>query len=311
MLGISTGLFAWGVIGLFFFAAFLDIYTDRTHIARTVAFVAWGLFGVFWASLVPYFLFEQRSFIEGGLALLALPACTYAGYILYTGRDSLFTLTQAVAIMGLIYLPVETVPLVHQTLIEATTTHTEWAMQMLGYTPAVETGGSGLDGYRNSFVFPVDGESHVIRFSIILACTGLGSIAIFTGLVLSTPAPLRTRFRALTILIPTIYALNVARTTFIAIVFGTQQAHIAPDTIMALFGLTDPYLVSFIIADRIIAQSFALLTLIALGILTLKLVPQLAIIAEDVLYLLTRNEYDLEDALGSTTRDPAEDNNTY
>ncbi len=303
---ISTDAFVWGIIGLFLIGTLAEAYTSWDTVSRTLIAVAWGLFGVFWGTMAPYFLFEHRSFIEGGLAILALPAFVYTGYLLYNGRSSLFMLSRGVAIMGLIYLPVTTLPGVHQWLIEATTVNTELAMSLLGYTPTVETGGGGLEGYRNAFVFPTD-DTQII-FSIVLACTGLGSIAIFSGLIGAAREPLTTKLRAFAIVVPTIYALNIVRTTFIAITFGHQKFHIAPDLIMGLFGLDSPYSVSFIIADRILSQSFALVTLIALGFVTIRLVPSLVLVAEDLLFILTRNEYDLANEFGYTSRDNSPEN---
>lgn len=302
---ISTDAFVWGVIGLFLIGTLAEAYTPWNTASRTLTALAWVLFGIFWGSMAPYFLFEHRSFIEGGLAVLALPAFAYTGYLLYNGRSSLFMLSRAVAIMGLIYLPVGTLPGVHQWLIEATTVHTELAMSALGYTPMVETGGGGLEGYRNAFVFP--GNDPRLIFSIVLACTGFGSIAIFAGLIGAAREPLSTKLRALGLVVPIIYALNIARTTFIAITYGHQKLHIAPDLIMGLFGVTSPSSVSFIIADRILAQSFALITLIVLGFVTIRLVPSLVLVAEDLLYILTRNEYDLAGEFGYEPNDKTDD----
>lgn len=298
MIPLSTGTFAWGVIALFLLGVTLETVTDRDDLSRTITFGAWAVFGLFWASMVPYFFFEHRSFIEGILALIALPACLYTGYLLYTGRNSLFILTRAVAIMGLIYLPAETIPIVRQTLIEMTTVHTEWLMSVVGYTPEVEYGGAGYENYRNSFVFPVEGEDTIIRFSIVMACTGLGSIAIFGGLISAARGPIWTKLRALSILVPVIYGLNIIRTTFIGITYGHQKFHYYPDLIISLFNLETQYAVSFIISDRIISQFFALVTLIILGAVAVKLVPQLVVVADDVLYILTRQEYNLAEKYG-------------
>ena len=127
-----TDVLAWIVIGAFALGAVLEILARRRDrnaargsldaaigagrhyfaYARRTAASAWGLFALFWLLLFPHFAFVHKSYVEGVLAAVAVPACLYAGYLLWEGRDSLFLLSRSVAIMGLIYLPFETIPAV-------------------------------------------------------------------------------------------------------------------------------------------------------------------------------------------------------
>jgi archaeosortase A (PGF-CTERM-specific) len=127
----------------------------------------------------------------------------------------------------------------------------------------------------------------------VLACTGLGSIAIFAGLIAAVKAPIRRKLRALAIVVPIIYALNLLRTTFITIVFGKQYMQWFVDEVLLLFGATDPYMVSFFISDRIISQVLAVVVLVGITYLVVREVPELLTVVEDVLYLVTGDEYDL------------------
>ncbi|MFB6157331.1 MAG: archaeosortase A [Haloferacaceae archaeon] len=301
MPGLASDVLAWVVVATFVAGAAL--WPRRRELGRTVLAGAWGLFALFWLQLIPHFAFVQKSFVEGIGSLIAVPLCLYAGYVLYEGRDSLVTLSRSVAWMGLIYLPFETipsfavagttVPAPRTVLIRLVTGQTYWLMELLGYEPTLVAGDAGL---LNTFKF-VTPEGHVILFSLILACTGLGSISIFAGLIAAVDAPFRRKLRALAVAVPVIYALNLARTTFIGLVFGKQYMHWFVDEVLFLFGGTDPYMVSFYLSDRVVSQSLAVVALVGVTYLVVRELPELLGVVEDALYLLTRNEYDLAEAL--------------
>jgi len=306
--GPATDALAWLSIGLFVLAAGLEWYgrysgRDLADPARTVAVVAWATFAFFWLNLVPHFAFVHDSFVEGLLSLVAVPACLYAGLLLYRGRDTLFVLSRAVAVMGLIYLPFETIPAFavagvevpapRRFLIETVAAQTAWLMAQFGYTPPMI---ESSEGYLATFEFTL-ADGHIVRMSVVLACTGLGSMAIFGGLIAAVRAPLARKVRALAVSIPIIYALNILRTTFITVMAGTQSMHWFPDLVLALFGATDPYRVSFLVSDRVISQLLAVVALIGITYLVARELPELAVVLEDVLYVLTGEEHDLREAL--------------
>ncbi|WP_423751434.1 archaeosortase A [Salinirarus marinus] len=301
MVGAISDALAWVVVALFLAGSVADA-RDRT-LARRLTVGAWVAFAIFWLQLVPHFAFEQKSYVEGVLSLAAVPASLYAGHLLYEGRDSLLVLSQAVAVMGLVYLPFETIPALtvaglsvpapRDVLIRVVTDQTRLSMELLGYEPTLVRGDEGL---LNTFRF-VTADGHVILFSIVLACTGLGSISIFAGLIAAVDAPLGRKLRALAVAVPVIYALNLLRTTFISLVFGKQYMQWFVDEILFLFGSTDPYMVSFFISDRIISQVLAVFALIGVTYLVVRELPELLTVVEDVLYMLTREEYDLRESL--------------
>ncbi len=317
MVGTFTDALAWVVILAFTAGAVLETLSRRRErdssgqstgrqvrrYARAVPTGAWGLFSVFWLVLFPHFAFTQKSYVEGVLALLAVPASLYAGYLLWNGRDTLFLLSRSTAIMGLIYLPFETipsftvggttVPAPREFLIETVAAQTGFLMSRFGSNPELITGPSG---YQNTYEF-VAASGHTLQFSVVLACTGLGSIAIFAGLIGAVRAPLRRKLRALGVAVPIIYVLNLARTTFIGITFGEQLLHVYPEAVLFLFGGSDEYLVSWFISDRIISQLLAVIALVGVTYLVVRELPEVLTIIEDVLYMLTNDEYDLVETL--------------
>ncbi|MFB6293643.1 MAG: archaeosortase A [Halonotius sp.] len=314
-MGPLSDVLVWTVVWLFALAAGVEWYgrrsdTDLMSPATTIATVAWVGFGLFWLNSVPFWAFEHQSYVEAILALAGVPACFYAARELYGGRTSLFILSRAIAVMGFIYLPFETIPAIsvgglslpapRQYLIQITTAITGWLISLAGYSPELIANGAG---YPSTYRWVLE-NGHIYDVSIVLACTGLGSIAIFGGLIAAVRAPLDRKLRGLAIAVPIIFTLNVMRTAFISIVTGNQLMHWFPNVVMFLFGATDPYRVSFLISDRILSQVGAVIALIAITYLVARQLPELLTVLEDVLYLLTGEDHDLQAAL-DLPREPA------
>ncbi|MFC7136074.1 archaeosortase A [Halobaculum litoreum] len=318
MASIYTDLLGWVVIATFLAAAGVE-YLHRRRGAdgrlaavgrrldgpavapeRVLAVAGWGLFALFWLLLFPHFAFTQQSYVEGVLSLAAVPACLYAGWLLWGGRDSLYVLSRAVAAMGVVYFPFETVEPLKRTLILVVTGQTGWLMARFGYEPALTEG--PILGYQNAYVFTTP-EGHRLLFEIVLACTGLGSMAIFVGLIAAVRAPLGRKLRGLAVSIPIIWLLNVLRTTFIGITFGNQYLQLFVDEVLFLFGSSDPYMVSFFLSDRVISQVLAVVALVGITYLVVRQLPELVTVIEDVLYMVTKEEYDLLESL-DLPRDP-------
>lgn len=291
-----TDALAWLTVAAFVVAALVE-RRDR-RLGRALGAVAWVAFAGFWALLVPHFALVQNSIVEGVLSALAVPGCLYVGYRLWRGRDSLLVLTRAVAVMGVVYLPFATVPWLARPLIEATARQIEFVFGLLGYSPGVATGDEGA---ASTFVFHTDG--HVYRTSIVLACTGLGSMTIFVGLVAAVRAPLHRKLRALAVAVPVIWALNLARNVFIALAQGKQWfADLYPEAVLFAFGASDPHLVSFLWADRVISQSLSVVALVGITWLVVREVPELSTVFEELVYLATGREMDLRGVVGRDVR---------
>jgi archaeosortase A (PGF-CTERM-specific) len=210
--------------------------------------------------------------------------------------------------MGLLYAPLVVISPVREQLILLVTNHTAFAMDLIGYNPPVVTEMTevGIDReiagkeepLQNTFVFwPIEGSDVTITYSIIIACTGIGSMAVMAGLIAAVKAPLRRKLGALAVAMPIIYVLNIVRNVFIGISYGHQYADFVPGVTMTLFGLDNPLRVSYIWVDRIIAQSLSVVAMVLILWLVIKLLPEVMGPVEDVLFLLTGEEYDLAAAL--------------
>jgi archaeosortase A (PGF-CTERM-specific) len=306
---------AWLVVATFLAGAAADLRSRA--LGRTVTVGAWGLFAVFWFVQTPHFVFEQKSAIEGVGALVAVPVSAYVGYLLFRGRDSLLVLSRAIAAMGVVFMPFEMVAPLRRALVETVTVQTEFLMAQVGQEPAVISGqrvcreyatsGACLErypDYHSTFLFettnPYTGDPYTVTYTILIACTGIGSMAIFAGLVAAVKAPLRRKMRALAVSLPVIYVLNLGRNVFIGLSFGQLRAQVAPELIASTFGFSltqDPALVSYYVADRILAQTGSVLALVAITYLVVRELPEVLEVVEDVLFVVTGSEWDLGAAL--------------
>ncbi|MEF8853625.1 MAG: archaeosortase A [Haloarculaceae archaeon] len=296
---------SWVVVAAFLAAGFLAD-RDRER-ARGLGVLAWGLFAAFWLVLIPHFVVTQRSIVEGVGTVAAVPLSAYAGYVLWQGRDSLFVLTRAIGVMGLLYLPFAYVPFlpanpIRGFAIELVAAQTETLLGLVGVEPDLIRGVEYFDEvsnsdyqYRGTFLFP--GDSQPITYTIIVACTGVGSMSIIAGLVAAVSAPWRRKVRALAVALPVIYVLNLLRNVFIATMFGQQRMQWFVDPVMTAFGLSDPQLVSYYIADRMLAQVGSVVALAVVTWLVVRELPEVLAVVDDVLYLVTGSEYDLREAL--------------
>jgi archaeosortase A (PGF-CTERM-specific) len=295
---------AWLVVATFVVGAVLDWYDLSRDAARTVTVAAWVLFAFFWFTQIYSFAFVHKSIVEGIGTLIAVPGSLYVALLIRRGRDSLFVLSRAVAVMGAVFLPFEAILVLQEVLIELVTRQTEFLMSLLGYQPEVVLGStidSSHEPFRNTFVFHPE-PGYRITYTIIIACTGIGSMAIFVGLIAAVRAPLQRKLRALAISIPVIYALNLVRNVFIGLSFGTMKMQLVPEATATVFAFdlaTDPGLVSYYWADRILAQTGSVLALVAITWLVVRELPEVLIVIEDLLYMATGSEYDLRGALGA------------
>ena len=293
-----TDAIAWVIVGLLLAAWALE--RREAALSRVLAAAGWGGFAVFWLLLVPRFALVMRSPIETALSALAVPASLYAGYLIWQGRGTLYTLSRAVAIMGLVYLPFTTLPALDRWAIEAVAGQTHWVITALGYDAALAVEPS--QGYESALVFTTNGEQFVTH--IVLACTGLGSISIFAGLIAAIDAPLGRKLKAMGLAVGVIYVLNIVRNVFIAVAFGKQWFQVLVEPVMAVTGYTQPGLVSFFIADRVLSQSLSVVALVAVTWLVVRTVPELLALVEEALFVLTRTEYDLHGAFAVDADSP-------
>ncbi|WP_435335475.1 archaeosortase A [Haloarchaeobius sp. TZWWS8] len=284
----ATDLLAWVVIAAFLLGAVFDTY--GRDLARYWLTGTWALFGVFWLAVFPHFAFEVKSFVEGALALFAVPACLYTAYLLWNGRERLHVLSKAVGVMGLIYHPTQAIPIVREVLIEQVAWQTYQGIVLLGYNPEFTTGPEY--GYLNMFVF------RDFATYIVYACTGIGSMAIFAGLIIAVKAPLSRKLKSFALAVGVIWVLNIVRNVFVAIAAGKGWFMQGPVLWLAGMAGVEQSHASFWFAHNVLSQTLSIFALVGITWAVVHVLPELLGILEEVLFVATGTEYDLEEALG-------------
>ncbi len=284
-----TDVLAWIVMAVFVAGVIADRRGNRP-LARRLTAAAWGLFALFWFLLIHHFAFIHRSAIQTLLVVIAVPSCLYVGWRLLGGRDSLLTLSRAIAFMTILYLPFETSEVARGLLIEAVAFQTATAIDILGLGDGIEfiEDPAQESTLMNTFWFPETGRASRVVFE----CTGIGAMAIFGGLIAAVDAPKRKKLLAATVSIAIIWVLNIGRNVFIALANGYQWFAVSwlEGPVMFLFGLSDASRVSFFVADRILAQGLAVFALVGLAWFVSRWVPELLDIGEELLSVLLGRE---------------------
>jgi archaeosortase A (PGF-CTERM-specific) len=280
---------AWILVIAFLVGITIDAFGPREW-ARLVTAGAWGVFALFWLSVFPHFVFEVRSLVEGLGSLLAIPLSLSAGSLLVRGRNSIMHLSRAVGFMALLYYPPRAIHPVREFLIETIAAQTDWGLTVLGYDPAFVTAPN--TGYLNTFVF-ADFSTY-----IVWACTGIGSIAIFGGLIAAANAELGRKLRAFALAVGIIWVLNWLRNVFVAAAAGHSWfdgpalSWLATD----VAGVPAEH-TSFWIAHTVISQSLSVLAMVGITLLVVRRVPEVLSILSEALFVATRTEYDLQEML--------------
>lgn len=297
------GALAWLVMGTFLTGALVQYY-DREY-ARRVFVAGWVVLSVLWVASIYQFVFDQKSITEGVGVIVGIPLSLWVGYLLWNGRDGLLTVSRAIGVMWAVYLPMSSVNALREPLVEIVSGHSAAVLSVLTADFSLVSGNDYPSGvnpspspdYSMSFVFQHP-ESTDIVYTIVLACTGLGSIAIFAGLIAAVQAPFRRKLKAFAAAFGIIYVLNIFRNVFIAYTFGLQKLQWAPETVASLFSLSSTAKVSYFIGDRIIAQFLSVAALIGITYVVIMVLPEVLAIVDEALYVITRKEYDLQGTLG-------------
>ena len=122
-------------------------------------------------------------------------------------------LSRAAAVAFLIYVPFsfDQIPLFRTLgdwLISQVVGQIVWLLDLLHYPTTLDSWNIIM---RNGF-----------RVEIILACTGIQSIAIMLGIAAAVPTTFRQKVYAFLIVAPTIYFLNLLRNVFVIIAYSDQ-----------------------------------------------------------------------------------------
>lgn len=253
------------------FMAISSIIPKRQNVRNLIGGLGWGFFSIHWAYQPVHYL-EINDYANIVLALTVAVFCIVLArsmimeYFNISQNVNLSTnepvdvasmATSATAIGALFYFPFAQIPTLNTWIISEVTDQVMWMLNLLNF-PAMRESWDiiSLNGYR---------------VKIILACTAIESIALFTGLIISVSAPTKRLLSALLVSLPVIYGLNLIRDVFVIIAYGGQW-----------FGAN-----SFEVAHHIIAKAGSGIALFFIAYAVLKILPELLDLIDGLWKLIT------------------------
>lgn len=229
-------------------------------------FIVLSLFG----NLPEYF--AENNFLYPVMAALSVPFLYITIKYLLVNDSRIFNLSRAAAVAFLIYAPFEYVPAVGDWLISLVVGQVVWLLYLFNYPVNLEAW--NIIAHQG------------FRVEIILACTGIQSIAIMLGVAAAVPTNLRQKIYAFLIVAPTIYILNLFRNVFVIMAYSGQWFPYYPE----IAGNGEIGYESFFWAHNVIAEMLALIILILIAYGLFTLIPRLGSFAEE-LYQLYFGEF--------------------
>ncbi len=215
----------------------------------------WIFLAIYWF-LQPVSYIEIQDYFNAFLVVVAAILSLFIAYITFQARNKkeesyevLISLSGAASVGGLIYFLFADVDFLNVGIISLVTNQTIWFVEQLGF-PVAQVAWNQL---------AVNG----LAVEIILACTAIESIALFSGIISSaTGASLSQKFRAFMISVPVIYILNLIRVSFTASAYG-----------FGWFGTPEE---SFHISEHFITKAGSLLALLLISYAVLKTLPEVS-----------------------------------
>jgi len=216
---------------------------------KVLGAAGWMVFSFEWITRLPHYL-EINDYFNSVIFFLAFLFFLILGMVILTDKGenlSLFVdVTAFSALAALVYFPFAIDENLGSSLILLTADLTTRVANVFGF-----------EVYKYSdYVLRVK-DSYV---EIILACTGIESMALFAGATLGIKAEFRRKVLAFLISVPVIFVLNLLRNVFVIVSFG-----------YAWFGEN-----SFYIAHHVISKVLATVALILISLAVFRILPELS-----------------------------------
>ncbi len=230
-----------------------------------------------WASIIGYlflelpYYFSLNNFMYPAIALLSIPFLYITAKYLLRDDPRVMQISTIAAVAFLIYAPFGYIPALGNWLIAAVADQTSAALAAVGYPVNFQTWNLME---RNGF-----------KTEIILACTGIQSIAIMLGVAWGVQSTLKQKVAGFLLVFPTIYILNIVRNVFVITAYTEQWFPYLP----AIAGNGELGYESFFWAHNVMAELGALVFLVVLAYALFMILPELGTLA-DSLYRLYRGE---------------------
>lgn len=230
---------------------------------RYAGIAGWTGMVAFLFTQLPDF-FAENNFVYPLLTICSIPFLAITAHQLWIGREQVMQLTRGAAIAFVIYAPFEYIPPVGNWLIGRVVDEVGAILIYLQF-PFMITD-------WNIFI------NQGFRVEIILACTGIQSIAIMLGVAGAVKSTWTQKGLAFLLIAPVIYILNLLRNVFVIMAYTEQWFPYFP-----MIASNGEYgYESFFWAHNVIGELLALGVLIVMAYALFTLIPALGVMADDL-----------------------------
>ena len=230
---------------------------------KYAAITGWTCIVLFLFAELPYYL-SLNNFLYPIMAVISIPFLIITARYLIAEDDRIMHLSRAAAVAFLIYAPFVYIPLLGNWLIGIVVGQITGILDALRF---IVTLAEWNIISRNNF-----------RVEIILACTGIQSIAIMMGVAAAVPTTTRQKILAFLLIAPTIYILNLLRNVFVIIAYTEQWFPYYP----AIASNGEFGYESFFWAHNVIAELLALVCLVFIAYGLFTIIPKLGSFADEL-----------------------------
>ena len=175
-------------------------------------------------------------------------------------RDILFTVTKIAFITAVLYFPFAEIPAIGNALIFLTAKLTTLTINQFDYSVYL---------VPPSYIYTTNSAFHEFYkpIEIILACTAIQSMVLFTGLAFGVDAPMKRALKAFMVSVPVIYGLNLIRNIFVCEAYFGE-----------MFGAPAH---SFYVAHGVIARIGVFISLVIIAYAVFVILPEALELVED------------------------------
>jgi len=225
----------------------------------------WVFLSIYWSMQLGRYI-ELIDYVNIILVIAATAASLFIAHITFqaknnnkSGYEVFISLSRAASVGGLIYFLFAEVEFLNTWIISAVTEQGIWLIEKFDF-PVTNVAWNQL---------AVNG----LVVEIILACTAIESIALFSGIISSaTGATVARKLQAFMISVPVVYLLNIIRVSFTASAYG-----------LSWFGTPDE---SFHISEHFITKAGSLLALLLISYMVLKTLPEVSDMIDGVVKMM-------------------------
>ena len=259
---------------------FGEVLFSEGLFGKVAGALGWVSFAFYCCSEVSYYLNEGEYF-DASLALVFLAFSLLLAALIVKPKtvvsekgddDLFFTITKIALIAAVFYFPFSEISNLERLLIYLTTNITATLLNLFNV---------GVYTVYPSSIYTTNPAFHAVYkykpIEIILACTAIQSMVLFTGLVFGVEASLKNKFKAFFVSVPTIYLLNIVRNVFVAAAYFEQW-----------FGSP---LQSFYVAHDMIARIFVMISLIVIAYAVFVILPEALDVIGDFFRVLKAVSY--------------------